>query len=142
MLPSCEMCYKITIILFNLIECFTDVTRLKCFPVRGGSRFPSARIKWLKTFIFISETRKHRRHCCITVMFLLGPGASLPQATDSVVSLQSGGITVLRLCALALLQKKKSVIVCSFIRGKKRGSVKRRQAAPCLRLFPLERRSK
>lgn len=40
-------------------------------------------------------------------MLLLGPGARLPQTPDSVVSLQSWGITVLRLCGLALPGGKK-----------------------------------
>lgn len=136
------MCYintYITIILFksNFMPYrrhFND----NVFRLKEEADFPlTTQKKWLKTFIFISDSRKPRRQCRITVMLLLGPGASLPQTQNSVVSLQSvGGITVLRLCGLALLQKKGRHCEQLYAR-KKTGSVERRQAALCLLLcFP------
>lgn len=65
------------------------------------------------------ETRKRGRQCRISVMLLLGPGATLPQTPDSVVSMQSGGITVLRLCGLALQQKKRASLWAALQKEKK-----------------------
>lgn len=56
-------------------------------------------------------------------MLLLGPGARLPQTPDSVVSLQSGGITVLRLCGLALPGGKKGRHCEQLYKRKKKPAV-------------------